>query len=74
MPVGDTAIERVKESSEDEISKRFASICLFSVLALAMPGVQAWAAFPLWLSGALVVSIVLFIYRAYRTVTTYGWI
>ncbi|MFQ5895160.1 MAG: hypothetical protein ACE5JJ_05020 [Nitrospinota bacterium] len=53
--------------------KRIASICLFAVLTMAMLGMQVWTAFPLWLSGALVLAIAVFTWRAYRSVTPYGW-
>ena len=53
--------------------KRIASICLFGVLTLTMLGVQAWAAFPLWLTGFFVLAIAVFTWRAYRSVTPYGW-
>jgi len=54
--------------------KRLASICLFGVLAMAMLGVQAWVSFPLWLSLAMLLALVLFTYRAYKSTTPYGWI
>jgi hypothetical protein len=54
--------------------KRIASICLFGVLTITMLGVQAWAAFPLWLSGVLVLAIAVFTWRAYQSVTPYGWV
>lgn len=53
--------------------KRLASICMFSVLTMAMLGIQVWGGFPLWLSAVLVIAIALFTWRAYRTVTPYGW-
>lgn len=54
--------------------KRIASICTFSVLTMAMLGVQVWAAFPLWLTAVLVVAIAIFTWRAYKSVTPYGWV
>jgi len=39
-----------------------------------MLGVQAWAAFPLWLTALLVVAIAAFTRRAYTSVTPYGWV
>ena len=54
--------------------KRLASVCLFVVLTIAMLGVQVWAPLPLWLTGALVAAIGLFTWRAYKTVTLYGWV
>ncbi|MFQ5656455.1 MAG: hypothetical protein ACE5G5_02865 [Candidatus Methylomirabilales bacterium] len=53
--------------------KRIASLCLFSVLTIAMLGVQVWAALSLWLSGALVLALAVFTWRAYQSVTPYGW-
>ena len=53
--------------------KRLASICLFSVLTMAMLGVQSWAAFPFWLTVALVTALALLTYRAYRSTMPYGW-
>jgi Na+/glutamate symporter len=54
--------------------KRIASICTFSVLTMAMLGVQVWAASPLWLTVVLVVAIAAFTWRAYKSVTPYGWV
>lgn len=54
--------------------KRMASLCLFSVLTTAMLGVQVWAAFELWLTGLLLLAIALFTWRAYKTVTPWGWV
>ena len=54
--------------------KRLASVCLFVVLTIAMLGVQVWAPLPLWLTGALVAAIAIFTWRAYKTVTPYGWL
>jgi hypothetical protein len=54
--------------------KRLASICLFSVLTMAMLGVQAWVSFPLWLSLSMFLALALFTYRAYKSTTPYGWI
>jgi len=54
--------------------KRIASICMFVVLTIAMLGVQVWAAFPLWLTALLVVAIALFTWRAFTSVTPYGWV
>lgn len=53
--------------------KGIASICMFVVLAVAMLGVQVWAPFPLWLSVVLVIAIGVFTWRAYSSVTPYGW-
>jgi len=54
--------------------KRLASICLFSVLTMAMLGVQVWGPFPSWLSLLLLGALALFTYRAYRSTTPYGWV
>jgi len=54
--------------------KRLASVCLFCVLTAAMLGVQVWAAFPVWLIGVLVLAIAAFVWRAYSSVTPYGWV
>ena len=53
--------------------KRIASICMFVVLTVAMLGVQVWAPFPLWLTVVLVLAIGVFTWRAYSSVTPYGW-
>lgn len=53
--------------------KRMASICLLVVLTIAMLGVQVWAPFPLWLTALLIVAIAAFTWRAYTSVTPYGW-
>jgi hypothetical protein len=54
--------------------KRLASICMFVVLTASMLGVQAWVAFPLWLTILLVIAIAVFTWRAYQSVTPYGWV
>lgn len=54
--------------------KRIASICMFVVLTVSMFGLQVWAAFPVWLSALLVLAIVSFTWRAYKSVTPYGWV
>ena len=54
--------------------KRMASICLFVVLTEAMLGVQVWPHFPLWLTVLLVIAIAVFTWRAYKSVTPYGWV
>ena len=53
--------------------KQLAAVCLFSVLAMVMLGVQVWAAFPLWLTVVLAAAIAAFTWRAYTTLTRYGW-
>jgi hypothetical protein len=54
--------------------KRMASVCMFVVLTVSMLGVQVWTPFPLWLTVLLIVSIVLFTWRAYSSLTPYGWV
>jgi hypothetical protein len=54
--------------------KRMASVCMFVVLTVSMLGVQVWTPFPLWLTVLLIVSIVLFTWRAYSSVMPYGWV
>src|SRR5574341_124619 len=54
--------------------KRIASVCMFVVLTLVMLGVQVWAPFPLWLTVVLVIAIGVFTWRAYSSVTPYGWV
>ena len=54
--------------------KRIASICMFVVLTVSMLGVQVWAAFPLWVTVTLVLAISVFTWRAYKSVTPYGWV
>ena len=53
--------------------KKIASICLFCVLTISMLGVQAWAAFQWWIKILWLLTIALFTWRAYRSVTPYGW-
>ena len=53
--------------------KRIASICMFVVLTLAMFGVQVWSPFPLWLTAVLLLATAAFTWRAYQSVTPYGW-
>jgi len=53
--------------------KRIASVCLFVVLTLVMLGVQVWSPFPVLLTLVLVIAIALFTWRAYTSVTPYGW-
>jgi hypothetical protein len=54
--------------------KRLASVCMFVVLVVSMLGVQVWAPFPLWLTLVLVIAIAAFTWRAYNSVTPYGWV
>lgn len=53
--------------------KQVASVCLFCVLTMAMLGVQVWAAFPVWLTGVFALAIAAFTWRAYKSITPYGW-
>ncbi|MCH7586693.1 MAG: hypothetical protein IIC78_01455 [Chloroflexi bacterium] len=54
--------------------KRVASICMFLVLIIVMFGVQAWVAFPIWLTGILDLMIGFFTWRVYSSETPYGWV
>jgi hypothetical protein len=54
--------------------KRMASVCMFVVLTVSMLGVQVWTPFPLWLTFVLVMAIAAFTWRAYNSVTPYGWV
>ncbi len=53
--------------------KRLATVCLFVVLLSVMLGVQVWAPFSIWLTLLLIALIGLFTWRAYSSVTPYGW-
>lgn len=53
--------------------KRIATACMFVVLTVAMLGVQVWAPFPASLTIALIAAIGVFTWRAYTSVTQYGW-
>ena len=53
--------------------KQLSSLCMFCVLTSAMLGVQAWVAFPLWLTVVLIAAIAVFTWRAYTSVTPWGW-
>lgn len=53
--------------------KRIATACLFVVLFSTMLGVQVWDPFPLWLTLLLTAAAGLFTWRAYSSVTPYGW-
>jgi hypothetical protein len=52
--------------------KQLSSLCLFCVLTAAMLGVQAWTAFPVWLTVVLIAAIAIFTWRAYTSVTPWG--
>ncbi len=53
--------------------KRLAAVCLFVALLSTMLGVQVWDLFPLWITLVLIMVIGLFTWRAYSSVTPYGW-
>ncbi|MFQ6616703.1 MAG: hypothetical protein ACE5HZ_08090 [Fidelibacterota bacterium] len=53
--------------------KGIAAVCLLVVLTSAMLGVQGWVPFPGWLTAVMMFAIVLFTWRAYTSVTPYGW-
>jgi hypothetical protein len=53
--------------------KQLSSLCMFCVLTAAMLGVQAWVAFPVWLTVVLIAAIAVFTWRAYTSVTSWGW-
>lgn len=53
--------------------KKLSSLCMFCVFVEAMLGAQVIAAFPLWLTGLLAILIAAFTWRAYNSVTPYGW-
>ncbi len=54
--------------------KQLSSLCLFGVLTISMLGVQAFAPFPLWLTAVFLLLIGAFTWRAYNSVTPYGWV
>lgn len=47
---------------------------VMSVIASTMLGAPVYASFPLWLTVALFVLIAAFTWRAYSSVTPYGWV
>lgn len=53
--------------------KQLSSFCMFCVLTAAMLGVQAWVAFPVWLTLVLIAALAVFTWRAYTSVTPWGW-
>jgi len=53
--------------------KRLATVCLFVVLSAAMLGLQVWAPFPIWLTLLCFAALGIFTWRAYSSVTPYGW-
>ncbi len=54
--------------------KRIASICRFVVLVVSMLGVQVWEHLSVWVTVVLVAAAALFTWRAFKTVTPYGWV
>jgi hypothetical protein len=54
--------------------KQLSALCMFCVLAEAMLGVQAWVAFPVWLTVVLIAAIVAFTWRAYKSEISWGWV
>jgi uncharacterized membrane protein len=54
--------------------KQLSSLCMFGVLTAAMLGAQTLAPFPLWLTALFVLLIAAFTWRAYTSVTPYGWV
>jgi hypothetical protein len=55
------------------LRKRMATVCLFVVLISVLLGVQVWHPFPVWLTVILTAVAGLFTWRAYSSVTPYGW-
>ncbi len=53
--------------------KQLSSLCMFCVFTEVMLGAQAMAPFPLWLTVVFVLLIAAFTWRAYSSVTPYGW-
>ena len=54
--------------------KRLSSICMFSVLTMAMLGVQVYTPLPLWFTLVLLGLIAAFTWRAYSSQMSYGWL
>lgn len=54
--------------------KRIASICFGVILTIAMLGLQVWALFAIWLTVAAVIATAVFTWRAYSSLTKWGWI
>ena len=76
-PVPDENVPRI--SALRLLRKRFATVCMFVVLTEAIMGVQVIRHFPLWnglplLTIFLLLAITAFTYRAYHSVTPYGWV
>ncbi len=54
--------------------KRIASICMFGVLTNVVLGVQVWAALPVVVTLALVAAVAVFAWRAFTSLTPFGWV
>jgi len=84
QPRIDALFEQAAQSGPGEVAgqivalrlrrKRMASVCMVVVLVESMLGVQVWASFPVWLTALLVVALALFTWRAYSSVTPFGWV
>ncbi|MFQ6612685.1 MAG: hypothetical protein ACE5D2_06230 [Fidelibacterota bacterium] len=75
LGTGNGAEETAKEIGSLRLRrKRFATVCMFVVLLVAMFGVQVWEPFPVWLTIVMVIAIGLFTWRAYSSETSYGWV
>jgi hypothetical protein len=53
--------------------KRLASVCLFLVITMIMLGVETWADSPVWFLVVAVGLLLVFSWRAYKSVTPWGW-
>jgi hypothetical protein len=69
IPEDDAALIRALRGRRKQLS----SLCTFFVFTEAMLGVQAWAAFPVWLTVVLIAALAVFTWRAYTSVTSWGW-
>ncbi len=54
--------------------KRIASICMFGVLTNVVLGIQVWAALPVVVTLALVAAVAIFAWRAFTSLTPFGWV
>jgi hypothetical protein len=72
VPIEDAKAQRIRNLRATR--KKFASVCAFLVLVMAMLGVQVYAHFPPALTAILIVAIALFTYKSYRSQMPYGWI
>lgn len=76
-PVPDDVVPRI--NTLRLLRKRLATVCMFVVLTEAIMGVQVLRPFPQWnglplLTIFLLLAITAFTYRAYHSVTPYGWV